>query len=423
MKNSVCIVGGGVVGLLCAYYLNKKGFGVTVFDKGNFEDGASYGNAGMIVPSHFIPLANPGALAKGVQWMFNPESPFYIKLRLDKSLYAWLYHFLKKANNKHVNQSAELLYKLNLESKIQYDQLKDELGDFGLRQSGLIMYCKTQQALDDEVQIAEKAKQLGQDVKVLDQYELQKLEPNIITNVAGAVHFKDDAFLNPNELMKVLKIHLRNNGVKLIGGSSIEKLISNGSTINGLVVNGEVITADHFVIAAGTWSAELAKSLGIKLHMQGAKGYSFDLERKHLTASICSILTESKVACTPMGDIIRFAGTLAIDGMNDSIDRKRLRGIYDSIPQYFPQLEGHPFQNYQVWHGYRPCSADGLPYIGRTAKFNNLLIATGHGMMGLSLGAITGKLISQAICNEQSDLYDSQISADRHNSRPVPHIF
>lgn len=413
MKNRVCIVGGGVVGLLCAYYLNKKGFEVTVFDKGNFEDGASYGNAGMIVPSHFIPLANPGALAKGLQWMFNPESPFYIKLRLDKSLYAWLYHFLKKANNKHVNQSAELLYKLNLESKILYDQLKDELGDFGLQQSGLIMYCKTQQALDDEAQIVEKAKQLGQDVKVLDQYELQTLEPNITTNVTGAVHFKDDAFLNPNELMKVLKIHLKNNGVKLIGGSTIDELNSNGRTINGLVANGEMISADHFVIAAGTWSAELAKSLGIKLHMQGAKGYSFDLERKHFPASICSILTESKVACTPMGDKVRFSGTLAIDGMNDSIDKKRLKGINDSIPQYFPQLESHPFQNYKAWHGYRPCSADGLPYIGRTAKYNNLLIATGHGMMGLSLGAITGKLISQAISNERSHKSCSKLNVDR----------
>jgi len=159
------------------------------------------------------------------------------------------------------------------------------------------------------------------------------------------------------------------------------------------------------VLASGSWTAQLLKKVGIKMLLQDGKGYSLTLKKPLLRPRFPTILAEAKVAITPMGEDLRVGGTLELSGLSNKIDPKRLEGIIASVPAYYRNLEVPFPRSQEVWKGYRPCTPDGLPYLGRSTKLNNLVIATGHGMMGLSLGAATGKIVSQ-IATRQKPLID-----------------
>ena len=171
-RGKVVILGGGVIGLCSAYYCKNHGFEVTILDKGEFSSGTSFGNAGMIVPSHFVPLAQPGIIAKGIKWMFDSESPFYVRPRFSRSLLDWGWKFYQYSSKNHVLGSAPLLKKLNLESKRLYVSLCDQLEDIKIHEKGLIMYCKTRRALDEEAKLADQAVKLGLKAIVMDEQQL-----------------------------------------------------------------------------------------------------------------------------------------------------------------------------------------------------------------------------------------------------------
>jgi D-amino-acid dehydrogenase len=168
------------------------------------------------------------------------------------------------------------------------------------------------------------------------------------------------------------------------------------------------------VLSAGSWSPQLARALGIKLPMQAGKGYSLTLPRPRQSPQFCAILTEARVAVTPMDGALRFAGTMEIAGLNEDITPARVRGIIDAVPRYYPDLERADFEGIQPWRGLRPCSPDGLPYLGRTARYSNLVVATGHAMMGITLGPITGSLAADILSGEKPGLDLALLSPDRY---------
>ena len=199
------VIGGGIIGLSSAYYLRKSGFDVTVVDKTNLSDSCSYGNLGMIVPSHFVPLAAPGMIAQGIRWMFNSRSPFYVKPALSRSLISWGLKFMKSATAQHLEDSALPLLQLNLYSKKLYEDLAKEPGfDFSMEARGILMYYKTQKVGDEEIHLAEKAWRMGLDVESLNKDQVQKLEPETELNILGAVHYRSDAHLSPHKLIPQL---------------------------------------------------------------------------------------------------------------------------------------------------------------------------------------------------------------------------
>ncbi|MEM8847246.1 MAG: FAD-dependent oxidoreductase [Bacteroidota bacterium] len=414
-NDTIHIIGGGIIGLCAAWYLRKEGCDITVIDKGNFQEGTSYGNAGMIVPSHFVPMANPGVVAQGLKWMLNSRSPFYIKPRLNTDLIQWLMHFYRSSNQQHVEQSMPILFELNERSKELYQELS-ELKDFDFcfEEKGLLMLYKTQKQAKKEEELAKQAHRLGVKTELLNSKGLKKLEPDMDLDVLGGLYFPGDAHLYSNKLMFQLTKALKQRGVRFISNTVISDFGLHGSKIESLHTDtDDVIPVKHVILASGSWSGLLLKKANIKIHIQDGKGYSITFKNAKVRPRIPTILSEAKVAVTPMGSDLRIGGTLEMSGLSSKINTKRIEGIKRSIPEYYGNMVLPDTNKKDIWKGYRPCTPDGIPYIGKSKTLTNLHVGTGHGMMGLSLGAITGKLLTELVTQTKSSLDVAPFRLDR----------
>jgi len=411
----VHIVGGGIVGLCSAWYLSKAGCEVTVIDANSFEEGTSFGNAGMIVPSHIIPMAAPGVISQGLKWLLDDKSPFYIKPRLNIDLFQWIWNFNKSATKAHVQRSMPLLYAYNELSKNLYRQLASEAGlDFGFSESGLLMLYRTTAYQEEESLLAEKAQSVGMNAEILDLAGVQKLEPELELDVLGGVYFPGDAHLYPNQFMSQMQELLRKRGVNFTGNTKVVDFKVKGKKIIALhIESGERISVSHVLLSSGSWTANLLKKAGIRMLLQDGKGYSITLSKPPVRPRIPTILSEAKVAITPMGDDLRIGGTLEISGLSPKLNMRRVEGIVESVPKYYKNVEVPFSAKTPIWKGYRPCTPDGLPYLGASATLENLTIGTGHGMMGLSLGPATGKLLAEHISQGETSLDISAYRLDR----------
>lgn len=412
MSKDIGIIGGGIIGLSTAYYLLKDGYRVTIIDKGDLTDGCSFGNAGMIVPSHFIPLAAPGMISKGIRWMFNSTSPFYVRPRFDIDLLKWGYQFYRHSNDEHVSRSGPALRDLSLLSKALYPQLQNDLPvDFQYRERGLLMLYRSKEAEEEEKETAHAANDLGIEAHVLSAPEVQKLEPDVRVDVRGGVYFPGDTHLTPQNLVNGLITFLKSKNVEFITSAEVTGIQMSGRRIEGLTAGGRVLSFDEYVLAAGSWSGLIANKLNLNLPMQAGKGYSFTLNDVAKNVRVPSILLEARVAVTPMGSSLRFGGTMEIGGINHDINSNRVRGIVESIPKYYPEMKvGFPGK---IWHGLRPCSPDGLPFIGRTIAIENLIVATGHSMLGVTLGPGTGKVVCDLVGGRKADVDVSMFRPER----------
>jgi D-amino-acid dehydrogenase len=400
------IIGGGVIGLFSAYYLHKSGWEVDVLEKGDLSDNCSYGNAGMVTPSHFVPLASPGIVEQGIRWMFNSKSPFYVKPSLNKELIGWGMKFVKSATKKHVDRSAGGLRDISLLSRDLYHEFeKDSEIDFGLENKGILMLFKSPKVEEEELHLVEKATNLGLDAQYLTPAEARKLQPDIELDILGAVHYHCDSHMYPNMLMKGLVKYLEAEGVRIHRNTEVTGINQNEGKITLVSTKDKEFTGDKYLIAGGSWSSAIAKLAGLNVPLMPGKGYSFMVNNPVKPMSIPSILCEARVAVTPMNGGIRFGGTMEIGRINNQVNMNRVKGIVESVPKYFPDFKLPVPDQKEVWFGFRPCSPDGLPYIGVSAKYKNLAIATGHAMIGLSLGPATGKLIADAF-NGQKPVID-----------------
>lgn len=417
MKN-IAIIGGGIIGLSTAYYLNQAGHRVTIFDKGDLYDNCSVGNAGMIVPSHIIPLAAPGMISKGIRWMFNSKSPFYVRPRFSKDLVKWGIKFYAHANHEHVMRSIPLLKEIStLSRQLYHDLAKKNHFDFGYEERGLLMLFKSAETEKEEIEAAKVANQFGVEARILSLAEAQRLEPFVKIDARGAVYFPGDAHMNPHLLITGLTDHLHQNGVIIFRDTSIEDFVIKGDQIKEIMVRNEAQSFDEYIVATGAWSGVLCSRLGIDLPMQSGKGYSFTLNDVQDNVRIPTLLLEGRVAVTPMGTSLRFGGTMEIGDTNRSINMNRVKGILESIPKYYPEMSVEMPEENAVWSGLRPCSPDGLPYIGRSSKVKNLIIATGHSMMGMSLGPATGKLVTELVDEVPLSMDVTMFNPERFDSR------
>ena len=412
----ILIIGGGVIGLSTAYYCARRGHRVTLIDRNPEQrDGCSFGNAGMVVPSHFVPLAAPGVVGTAFKWMFNPESPLYIKPRLNWELMSCGWKFMRAANAQHVARSAPLIRDLSFASRDCFEELAAlPDNDFGLMKKGLVMLCKTQHGLDDEAQYAAQANKLGVPAEVMNAQQLATLDPTVTMDVAGGVYFPKDCHLSPNRFMAGLKQQCDTLGVKFFWETEVTGFTRDASRIAAVHTSHGEFTADECVLCGGSWSPVVARDLRLNLPMQAGKGYSLTLPQPRQLPQLCSIFCEARVAVTPMGNTLRFGGTMEIAGLNEDINPVRVQGIIKSVPKYFPDFTPQDFEDIRPWRGLRPCSPDGLPYLGRTARYTNLTIATGHAMMGLSLGPITGKLMGEILSGERPSIDVTMLNPDRY---------
>jgi D-amino-acid dehydrogenase len=402
MGKNVVIIGGGIIGLSCAYYLLKEGHAITIIDKSDMSAGASYVNAGYLTPSHIIPLASPGMMAKGIKWMFNSSSPFYMKPRLDPDFLRWTWNFNRSSTRAHVEKAIPLIKDINLLSKDLYTDMHDsgELGDFQLVKKGLLMLYKTKKEGDHEKEVARRASEIGLEVTELTRKALDSLQPHLSPDILGAVHYECDAHTSPDEIMEKLKTYLKQSGVIFKLGEEVMRFTKNNRSITTVTTNKESYTPDEVVLASGSWTQQLGRALGIRLAIQPGKGYRINVPRP-VGIELPAILMEAKVAVTPMKGFTRFAGTMELSGINHIIRTERVRAIAKAAENYYTNVHIQEEEIARAQCGLRPLTPDGLPYIGRTSQLNNLTIATGHAMMGWSLGPATGKLVSQILSNKK----------------------
>jgi len=401
----VSIIGGGIIGLCSAYYLAKEGYEVAVFDKSDMTDGCSYGNAGMIVPSHIIPLAQPGMIAQGIKWMFDSHSPFYVKPRLNLDLMKWGLQFYKHANLQHVEKAMPALCDLSLLSKELYQDFAKENHSFFYEEKGLLMLYKTDKTAEDMHHEGKLAEALGLEVDFLSKEEVSKLENGTVTSVIGGVHYKSDAHIYPQKFMQFIKEELYRLNVKIHLQTAVNDFVLKNDTIAEIVTDNGRFAVDEVVLASGSWSPEIAKKLNVNISILPGKGYSFTLKDQSHKPSIPSILCEGKVAVTPMNNDIRFGGTMEITHTNDiKINQNRVQGIVNSINDFYPDLKIEMPKAEETWFGFRPCTPSGMPIIARDKKLKNLTLVTGHAMMGLSLAPGTGKIVTEIISGKRTSV-------------------
>ncbi len=412
----VTIIGGGIIGLSSAFYLQKSGWDVTVLDKGDFNDNCSYGNCGYICPSHFIPLATPGIVKQGLKWMWNSKSPFYVQPRLDWNLINWGLKFVRSATKNNVETAAAPLRDIAIISKREYESWLSVSGfDFAYQHKGLLEIFQTDAGAEHAKHTVEKAHELGlTDTQLLSKDELQALEPQTRINGLGAIMFNCDAHCYPNKLMQNLIAYLKKQGVKLIPNQEVIQFEKSGGTVKKVITASAVYEPDEVIVATGSWSRQTAKLLAVKIPLMPGRGYSVTLENSPYKVNYPAVLLEGRAAITPMdGNKIRFGGTMEITSHKTPPRMNRVQGILDAVKRFYPDFDVPLPSKEKIWYGYRPCSADGLPYIGRVKKYNNLLVATGHSMLGLSLGAGTGKLVEEIIAGRNTSMDISAFNPGR----------
>lgn len=413
MAKNVVIIGGGIIGLCSAYYLQKEDHHVTIVDQSNMDAGASYVNAGYISPSHIIPLSAPGVMKQGIKWMFNPASPLYIKPRLDFDFLKWAWAFNKSCNPNHVKRAIPAITDIAVLSHQLYHDIKSQEDfSFHFEDKGLFMLCQTEKALEKEIKTVKLSNEVGLEAKMIDVDTLKQMEPNVKINAIGAAFYQCDSHSTPHEFMEEMKTFLISKGVKIFMNEKVEDLSFFKETIVSLTTKTQDFKADEFVLAAGSWTPLLSKKLGLKLLLQAGKGYRINSTRD-LGISIPAILAEAKGAVTPMHGFTRFAGTMEIAGINHNINKIRVEAIANAIHRYYPEIELTAEEKNEAACGLRPVTPDGMPYIGKSSKCRNLTIASGHAMMGWSMATATGKLVQEGIDDKTPSINMEMFHPDR----------
>ncbi|MGV9779094.1 NAD(P)/FAD-dependent oxidoreductase [Streptosporangium sp. NPDC003464] len=417
----VLVIGGGIVGLFCAYFLRRAGSSVTVVERGPVggPQSCSHGNTGFVGTQGAAPLAEPGVPAQGIRWLLNPESPFHIKPRWDGGLPRWLWHFRRACNERDAEAAFHVLLDLK---KRSLEILREVCADDGLAPTftaqGMVLAFKTPEGFDKGRRSVPRAVDNGVPLRVLDPQELRALEPDAEFDISGALYNEEGAYLRVPDFLREFARTLQGMGVEIHGQTEVLGFEVTGREV-GLVrtARGD-LRPREVVVAAGTWSAERVRELGLGLMLQPAKGYTVTVKTPRNGPRRPVLLSEGKVAIAPLGDRLRLGGTLELSGMDRTVSRRRVEGILRTVQAYLPEME-HT-ETLETWSGLRPCTPDSLPYIGRAEPYRNLSVACGHGHIGLGLAPAGGRLIAQILAGERPDMDPEPFRVGRYGGWASP---
>lgn len=413
-STDVLVVGGGVVGVCAAHYLNESGCDVILVESGEIGGGASQGNMGLIVPSHSVPLAAPGVVLQGLKWVFNPDSPFYIKPRMDPSLFHWLWEFWKASSKERMCKAIPLIRDMSILSVSLFDELsKLDRVKFDYQKRGILALYRTEEGQKESQEEASLLASYGLQIDVHLKNVLETILPNLELNALGGIHFKQDGHLDPRKFVQALGAYIKRRGVTIRTQREVTGFTRENDRITVTKTTDEDIVANQVVIATGSWTRALGKTFGINLPIEAAKGYSVTLKRPARWPEIPLMLSESRVAVTPMGEMLRLGGTLELAGMDLSINSRRITAIINAVSEYLPAFDIGSHEIVDTWCGLRPCTPDGLPFLGRSPDVSNLIVAAGHAMIGVSLGPVTGKLVAQIVAGGRTDINLDLLAIDR----------
>ena len=405
-QTDILIIGGGVIGACTALFLTRAGRQVTLVEKGDICSGASHGNACWVAAGYALPTAAPGVLGQGLKWMFDSGSPFYIKPRFSLDLVRWLWHFQASCTHKKMMEGAKTLLQLNRQSLQLFRELAAESDlNFDFVEAGLLHLHLSEKYREAGEKEAELLRSLGVEVVSLGRDGLEELEPKLKEGVNSGVFFPEHAHLNPTQLVKGVAAQAEKEGAKILTHNEVVAFQKDGGRITKIQTTTDTIEPQEVVLAAGAWSSILAKRLGSPILMEPAKGYSVTAKRRSAAQGPTRplVIDDAKVAVTPLGqDHFRFSSTLELAGFDPSINQKRLAVNRQALETVLPEMELIDAE--EPWSGYRPLTPDGLPYIGRSKRLHNLTFATGHGMLGITHGPITGKLVTEILIGKEPSI-------------------
>ena len=409
---SVLVVGGGIIGASCAYYLTEAGKKVTVMDQAGFGSQCSLHNCGYVCPSHVLPLTEPGAVWATLKGMLKPNSPFSVKLRPDWRLADWFLRFTLRCNEKDMMDGARALYPLLQSSMKLYREMISKEGiDCEWRDKGLLYVYKDRQTFDSYEKTNDMlTEKFGETAVRVEGEELPGLEPALKPGLAGGWHYKEDAHLRSDLLMTELKRVLLKKGVKILENRTLKGLRNDGDVVSAQTQD-ESVETDHLVLATGALSPKLAKIIGWRAPIEPGKGYSLTMDRPATCPELPLIFPETRVAVTPFPNGYRLGSTMEFSGYDDSIHPKRLNLLKRGVEAYLKEPYGEPVRN--TWYGWRPMTYDSIPIIGPCPGNPKVTLATGHNMLGLSLAPATGKLVAEALTGQDSHIGIEPYSPDR----------
>lgn len=416
-ERRVIVVGGGVIGVCCAYFLTKGGADVTLVERDEIGHGASFGNAGTIAAGH-APLNKPGRIRRSILELLNPKSPLYIPLRWDPGLLRWLWAFRTFCTNRHLSASMSALAPLGRASLDLFDDLvESEKLDCNYQRRGYYEICRTQEGLAEVTHDAAVMRRHGFHPRVIDGDELRDLEPAILESVIGGVHFPEAATCDPHRFVVQLSDRSVRLGGRVATGRGVLEVLGSENAVTGVRLDdGESLEADAVVLATGSYSGSLTHKFGLRLPIRAGKGYHRDLEQGDggPLLRVACVLAETSVFCTPMSGSTRLAGTLEFSGVNHVRRPKRLEQLSVAAEAYLQGVRDAEIGS--EWCGLRPCTPDGIPYVGPVPGQSGLFVATGHAMLGLTLGPVTGKLIAEHVLHGRTSLPSDALGI--HRARP-----
>lgn len=413
-RGRVVVIGGGVIGAACAYYLRQTGADVTVIDREGFGQACSHGNCGYISPSHILPLCQPGAISSTLKTMFKKNSAFSIKPRLDIQLLSWLLRFARKCNHKDMMHAGFARQALLDSSRELYLSLIESglLDDCELHTDGLLFVHDHKEHFEHYRQVdALLQSEFGLAAKPYADEELTALEPALKPGIAGGWLYECDSHVRPDKVMSAWKRRLQDEQVKIVEQSQFEAIKSSNGKISAIQTSHGEVEADQVVFATGALTPTLGQQLRASIPIQPGKGYSLTMPRPSICPKYPIIFEEHRVAITPMDSGYRIGSTMEFAGYDLSIREERLTLLTEGAKHYLREPMAEPIQ--EKWAGWRPMSADGIPIIGRLPKFSNGWLASGHSMLGLSMATATGKLIAELVTNQDPHVDPQPYRVDR----------
>jgi D-amino-acid dehydrogenase len=399
-SGTVVVAGGGVIGTACAHYLTERGFRVTILEQGTFGSGASHGNCGLVCPSHVLPLAEPGALREAWRALFAHDAPFRIQPRCDLALWSWLVHFARRCNRRDALRAGTGIRALLASSRRLYADLAERQGIACEWQTkGLLFvfkgkeafeeYGETDRLMTEHFQVS--ARRIGAD-------ELCKMEPALKPGLAGGWFYESDAHLRPDVLLDSWRRRLEERGVTIREHCRLEGFRRENGRAVAARTPEEETSAEAFVVATGAWTPLLKKELGVSVPIQPGKGYSMTMVRPRVCPAIPLMFSEYRVAVTPMQSGYRLGSIMEFAGYDATLKPERLELLRRGAEPFLQEPYCEPVL--ERWTGWRPMTYDSLPIIDRLPTMDNVFLAAGHNMLGLSMAPATGKLVAELVAGE-----------------------
>ena len=394
--DDVLVLGGGVIGLACAHYLLKAGRGVRVVEQGTVGCGSSHGNCGTITPSHALPLAAPGVIAQALRWMARADAPLYVRPRFDATLWRWLLAFAAHCNADHCRRATVARASLlNASRRLIQELVETEALDCEFAASGLLYVFREARAFETFQRNHEPLRELDIDWEVWSPARLSREEPGLRPGLTGGVKFPGDARLRPDRYVAELARVVRAAGGEIEENNPVTGFQRDGDRVSATLTRRGPRRAREIILALGAWSPLIGRQLGLKLPIQPGKGYSITYARPDIAPVHPLVLKEDSICVTRWDSGLRLGSTMEFSGYDSRLNPTRLEALVRGASRYLRQPEGG--QRIEEWYGWRPMTSDDLPIIGRAPDLGNLMLATGHGMLGVTLSAVTGHLVADLL--------------------------